>query len=362
MADVRPTSQNAGARIELRTAGIRPGVEYLLALAAAVLLGTGFVLQQRTAEQAPKAHFLHLRLLGDLIRQPWWLVGVAAMVAGQLASGWVVGHLKLSIAEPLLAANLIFALILAATLSRQRVTRAELIGAVLLSAGVAALTLTGAPKSAEVSFGSFAYWPAAAGIGLLAYGLVRAGHRRRGDQRAMLTGIAAGLVFGISDALTRRTVQLFTAHSLTAVLTTWPVYCVLAVGFVGFLLMESAFNAGPLRASLPGIAAAAPVSGIALGMVVFGDSVVVSPGMLALRAAGLAALVIGVILVARAPTLSSLRKLPVHRGLAPHPGQASSRLADHVLRMGRRRAVPGPTAPEAESRPAEDWSPGPYRT
>lgn len=290
-------------------------MEYLLAMAAAVLLGTGFVLQQRVAERAPKAHFLHLRLLGDLVRQPRWLVGVAAMVGGQLTSAWVLGHLKLSIAEPLLTSNLIFALILAAILSRQRVTKTELIGAVILSAGVVALALTRAPRSATVSFGSFSYWPAAAGVGVLAYALVQAGRRRPGDQRAMLTGIAAGLVFGISDALTRRTMQLLSAHTLAALFTSWPVYCLVAAGFVGILLLESAFNAGPLRASLPGIAAAEPVSGIVLGMVVFADPVFVSPGMLALRAAGIAALIIGVIMVARAPVLSSLRKLPAHHGL-----------------------------------------------
>src|ERR1043165_8355081 len=54
----------------------------MLAMAAAVLLGTGFVLQQRVAERAPKAYFLHLRLLGDLVRKPRWLVGVAAMGGG----------------------------------------------------------------------------------------------------------------------------------------------------------------------------------------------------------------------------------------------------------------------------------------
>jgi drug/metabolite transporter (DMT)-like permease len=291
-------------------------VEYLLAMVAAVLLGTGFVLQQRVAERAPKAHFLHVRLFGDLVRKPRWLVGVAAMVGGQLASAWVLGHLKLSIAEPLLASNLIFALILAAILSRQRVTKTELIGAVILSAGVAALALTRAPRSATVSFGPFTYWPAAAGIGLMAYALIQTGRRRRVEQRAMLTGIAAGLVFGISDALTRRTMQLLGAHGLAALFTSWPAYCLVAAGFVGILLLESSFNAGPLRTSLPGIAAAEPISGIVLGMVVFADPVFVSPGMLALRAAGIAALIIGVTMVARAPVLCSLRRLPVDHGLA----------------------------------------------
>jgi hypothetical protein len=71
--------------------------------------------------------------------------------------------------------------------------------------------------------------------------------------------------------------------------------------------MESAFNAAPLNASLPAITAAEPVIGILLGVVVFGDDIRISPGTLALQAAGLAALVGGVILVARAPMLSGLR-------------------------------------------------------
>ena len=45
-------------------------MEYLLAALAAALLGTGFVLQQDAAQQAPQAHFLHARLLADLISRP----------------------------------------------------------------------------------------------------------------------------------------------------------------------------------------------------------------------------------------------------------------------------------------------------
>jgi hypothetical protein len=295
-------------------------VEYLLALVAAVLLGSGFVLQQRAAHQAPKAHFLHLRLLADLLRKPSWLAGIATMVAGQLTSAWVIGHLELSLAEPLLASNLIFALLLAAPMSGERVCRTEMAGAVILSAGVAALSVTRSADPSAVSFGSFSHWPAAAAIGALAYGLVHAGRRLSGEQRATLTGIGAGLVFGISDALTRRTMHIVDTHSFAALLTSWPPYCLIATGFVGLWLMESAFNAGPLRASLPAITAAEPVAGILLGILVFGDSVFVSPGMLALRAAGLAALVVGVVMVARAPALSSLRKIPT-----PHPGHPATR-------------------------------------
>ena len=98
-----------------------------------------------------------------------------------------------------------------------------------------------------------------------------------------------------------------------ALLTSWPVYCLAAAGLIGLWLMESSFNAAPLHASLPAITAAEPLAGIALGVVVFGDVVRVSAGMIALQAAGLAAIVAGVIMVARAPALSSLRPVQVIR-------------------------------------------------
>jgi drug/metabolite transporter (DMT)-like permease len=295
-------------------------VGVLIAVAAALLSGVGLVLQQHAAEQAPQAYFLRLRLIADLVRRPRWLAGIAVMGAGQLLSVWVLGHLVLSVAEPLLASSLIFALILAVPLSGQALRKTELAGALLLSMGVAALSVARTVSSQGARFGSFAYWPAAAGIAAIAWLLVMAGRRRRGQQRATLTGCAAGLVFGISDALTRRTVQIADAHSLIAILTSWPAYSLAAASLIGLWLMESSFNAAPLHASLPAITAAEPVAGIALGVVVFGDVVRVSPAMIALQAAGLAAMFTGVILVARAPALSSLqpaRVIRAHRAARP---------------------------------------------
>ena len=301
-----------------------------ITLIAALLAGTGFVLQQHAAEQAPQSYFLRLRLITTLLHRPRWLAGVAVMAAGQLLSAWAIGHVPLSLAEPLLTSSLIFALALAVPLSGQRLRTAEVLGAALLSAGVAALsvarTASGAPAE---SFGSFAAWPAAAGIGAVAAGFLVAGLHRTGQQRATLTGIAAGLIFGIADALTRQTVEILDNHSVLALLTSWPAYSLAAASLAGFWLMESAFSAAPLHTSLPAITAAEPVAGMLLGVVVFGDVIHVSPGMLALQGAGLAAMVLGVILVARAPVLSGLGR-PVTPRLVRQPGP---------------RRVPPPIAP-----------------
>jgi drug/metabolite transporter (DMT)-like permease len=294
-------------------------VNYLLAILAAVLLGMGLVLQQAVAEQAPKADFLRPRLLLDLLHHRRWLAGVAIMVVGQLLSAWVIGHVVLSVAEPLLTANLLFALLLAWPLSKQPLTRSEIAGALILIAGVTVLSLARIAPSPEVTVGARAYWPfAIGGAAVIAAAFAALGRRRPDDLRATFTGASAGVIFGMQDALTRRVVQVLTGHQVAAaaLLTTWPGYVLIALGLIGFWLMESAFSAGPLHASLPAITAAEPVMGIALGIVVFSDRLRTSPGLIALQAAGLVALVSGVILVARGPALTAAaRRAPVTAGI-----------------------------------------------
>jgi drug/metabolite transporter (DMT)-like permease len=288
-------------------------MNYLLAILAAGLLGMGFVLQQAVAEQAPKVDFLRPRLLLDLLRHRRWLAGVATMIAGQLLSAWVIGHVILSVAEPLLTANLLFALLLAWPLSKQPLTRSEMAGALILIAGVTALSLARTVRSPEEAIGARAYWPfAVAAVALIAAAFAALGRSRSGDLRATLTGAGAGVTFGMQDALTRRVIQVLTGHGVVALLTTWPGYLLIVVGLLGFWLMESAFSAGPLHASLPAITAGEPVTGIALGIVVFSDRLHISPGLIALQAAGLAALVCGVVLVARGPALAAMRRSPEH--------------------------------------------------
>lgn len=279
-----------------------------ITLVAAMLLGVGFVLQQHAAELAPKALFLRFALIADLLRRRRWLVGLAVMIAGQVASAWSVSHIDLSLAEPLLTTSLLFALALAVPLSGQRLRATEVAGAVILSGGVAALSVARSATSPSASLAWPAGWLAAAGIAVVAAGFVQAGRLCSGQARATFTGAAAGLVFGISDALTRQTVHNMDVHSFAALLTNWPAYSLIGASLVGLWLMQSAFSAAQLHASLPAISAAEPAAGIVLGVVVFGDSIKTSPSMIAVQIIGVVALVLGVVLVARAPVLSELRR------------------------------------------------------
>jgi drug/metabolite transporter (DMT)-like permease len=298
-------------------------VSYATALLAALLLGVGFVLQQYTAEQEPDSRFLSPRMLTDLLRKPRWLAGIGCMVMGMLLAAWAIGHLELTLVEPLLSLNLLFALVLAVPMSKQAFRLPEISGAVLLCTGVALLSSTRTTKPIGLSFGSVSHWPAAAIIAAIALIAVQLGRRANGQVRATLTGLGAGLVFGIQDALTRQTLEVLHNSAWTVLFSTWSAYALVGAGITGVWLMQNAFSAAPLRASLPTIAAGEPLAGIMLGIVVFGDRVQISPGMLAIEAGGLAALIVGVVAVARSSAFSSLRTIVGHLPGAPgHDGSA----------------------------------------
>src|SRR5262245_2799451 len=330
---------------------------------AAMLLGSGFVLQQHAAAKLPSS-YLHLRLISQLLRQRIWLGGIAVMIIGQVLSAWGLGHLSLTVSEPLLATNLIFALLLAAPISGEIPRRTELIGAVLLCLGVGALSASRSVRALSESFGSFSHWPAAAIIGGVAAALAIIGRRGPVKLRATLTGAGGGLLLGIADALTRRRVEIVDGHGLATLLTTWPGYAVICTAAVGLWLVQSAFSAGPLHASLPAITAAEPLAGITLGVLVFGDVVHVTPWLLALQAAGIATMFAGTVLVARAPRFVRLSLEPAAEhhhlpkltvtvgpsaddGEAPAPGSSEATSPQRIV-------MESPPAPDPVGRAGQD--------
>jgi drug/metabolite transporter (DMT)-like permease len=336
-------------------------VAYATTLVAAVLLGVGFVLQQYSAEQEPESRFLQWRILTDLLRKPRWLLGIGCMIAGYLFAAWSIDHLELTLVEPLLTTYLVWALVLAVPLSRQPVKVTEVVGAVILIVGVAMVSVSRSITPIGLDFGSFSHWYAAAIIAGIAFLAVMIGHRRQGQVRATLTGVGAGLVFGIQDALTRQTLTGLQGNSWTVLFTTWSAYALVGAGIVGIWLMQNAFSAAPLHASLPAIAAGEPLAGIALGILVFGDRVQITPGLLAIEVTGVALMIIGVVAVARSSAFSGLRKIT--DVIRPGSDPAGSRTPDspdgHPPRptSSRRGSANGSAAPAGSiarkfSRPA----------
>lgn len=264
-----------------------------LGLVGAAFLGAGFVVQQREAAHVDPGSGISLRLLLMLCRRPVWWVGVVLMIVGYVLCGWSLGSGNLVLVEPLIAANLLFALPIAAMWCRQRPSFRAMLAALALAGGVSGFVMAARPnggRSVSIPPNTWAVAGVVAAV-LVAFAAAMA-LRRRGDRRAAWLGAATGIVYGMQDSLTRR-VYGGIAGSALDLLASWPVWALLAVGALGMLLAQNAFDCAPLSASLPAISVFEPMTGIALGIVVFHSHVRTDTRSLVLAAVSLAVMLIG---------------------------------------------------------------------
>ncbi|MFE9817557.1 DMT family transporter [Streptomyces sp. NBC_00236] len=275
----------------------------VLSVSAACCLGFGFVLQQAAARHAPKSDYLSPRLLLDLMRVRSWLAGIGLMVCGMALGALALGKGEVSVVEPLLATNLLFAMALSRHRTGQRLGRQGWAGLWLLAGGVAAFLLAGEPKGGQAVSSPLRHWLVIGVVVGLALLLTAFAKRSRSGVSPALLAVAAGLLYGLQDALTRVSGQRLSDGGWAALVTGWQVYAVLVLGVTGLILVQSAFETGPLRMSLPALTAAQPLAGIACGIGFLGDQVRTDTGALAWQAAGLAAIVAGIVLLGLHPAM-----------------------------------------------------------
>jgi drug/metabolite transporter (DMT)-like permease len=278
-------------------------VVFLLGVGAACCLGFGFVLQQRAAQRAPLSDFLSFRLLLDLLRMPEWLLGIFLMISGMVLSALALTKGEVSLVEPLTTTSLLFAMALSRHLTGQPLGRQGWSGVLLLAAGVTAFIVAGQPSGGGPHAGALRHWLVVGIVVGVAILLVGAAKRLTPSPEATVLALAAGLLYGLQDALTRTTGQFVSGEGIAALTLHWQPYAIAAIGLTGLVLVQSAFETAPLRMSLPALTAAQPLAGIACAVGFLGDQLRVTPGALAWEAAGLAAITVGVVLLGRHPAL-----------------------------------------------------------
>lgn len=297
---------------------------FVVGLLAALSLGLGYVLQQRVAATAPLTELLSFRLLLDLMHRRLWWAGIGAMVVGQLLAAVALQMASVALVEPLLSANLLFALGIAAAMSGQRIRWYEIVGALLLSASLGVFIAVGNPHSSPTPAPNNAVIVLAvcAVIGAVVV-LVGVG---KGQPHlvteSVLLATGAGLLFGLQDAATRSTLLAADHHGITSIFFSPWVYIVVGAAVIGILLSQSAFKAARLDYSLPPIAAAEPVAGIALGVTVLGDVISLSFVGVVVELACLLAMVAGVALIGRGPSLAGHHLHLTRRGQPVSPARA----------------------------------------
>ncbi len=236
----------------------------LLSLAAAFAFAVACVLQQHAAAAQPAEHNLRPSLVLRLLRRPLWLFGIAASGVGTLFQLLALWHGSLVEVQPLLVCGLLFALpINAVWMHNRRPTTKELTAAATVCVGLVLFLLTTDPRSGRGT-GSPGGWAIALGVLFVVVGsLIALALKSKGAWRAALLASAAGVINGLSAAFTKgiaRTLAASWKNGMGAVvehaLSNWELYTFVATLLLAVLLVQSAFQTGPIRWSLPAITAA----------------------------------------------------------------------------------------------------------
>lgn len=277
-----------------------------LALGAGGCFALATVLQQQAARSAPPSQSLHLGLLANLAHRPVWVTGVALGVLSVVLQGFALHFGPLALVQPLIVSDLLFALVISSRLRRARPRNADYAGAAAIAVGLSVFIVTADP-SPGVSVPPLQSWiPVLLGTGVILALVLLAAGRTRGALRTSILGAGAGAMFGLMSALLK-TVTALVATGLGEALTSWETYALAVAAISGFLLAQSAFQAGALAVSLPLIDVLEPVTATVIGYTAFGESVSVSTGRLAAQVVGAVLVVGGIVRLDRSPLVREAR-------------------------------------------------------
>ena len=290
-------------------------IAVLAALGAAGSFAAGGVLQQRAASTRPERESLSFRLILDLARDPMWLLGIGFAFLSYALEGLALSLGPLVLVQPLIVTELLFALPISVRWRGMRMSKREWLGTLSVGGGLT-LGLVCASPGAGRSSAPDGQWALALGV-LAGAALIAVlfGKRQRGPLRPSLYALAAALVFGAQAALFKTAVAYF-AHGIVPGLTNWEVYAMSVAAILGLVLVQSAYEAGPLAASMPVVDAVDPTVSVILGIALFHEHIRTGPWLAGITI-GAAMLLSGIVLLDTSPLIHCLQKVERQQRTAP---------------------------------------------
>lgn len=277
------------------------------ALAAALVLGISSVADQRSTKRVQTARAGSPRILIDLVRQPLWLIAIAANIVGFALQVVALDFGSLALVQPLLVCDLVFAVLIARWLAWRRGEPlpggrrglVELIAGVTAAAvGVAGFLVAGRPSAGHGDLGFWVLIPLIAGLVVLVGGCLLVAARKP-DLRPLALALACGINYGVA-AFSIKLVTTEFGGGPARVFTNWPIYLLAVVGPVGFILNQNALQEGTFLAPVQAIITTTdPVISIALGVLWLGVALRTSPVDVFGQVASLLLMTAGIIITAR---------------------------------------------------------------
>jgi len=237
------------------------------------------------------------RLVLYLFRSPLWLFGWVALGGAFVFQALALHDGLLSIVQPLMAAELIFALVLRRFWLHQSILLITWGGAALTCVGLGVFIVAGEPRGGRPTPTSHHWIAAAVACGAAAAVLAALAQRGSASWRAALYASAAATVWALVATFIKTTTDTLTQFGVAGMFTHWPVYALAVAAVAGTLLQQAALHVGPLKVSQPFLVIVDPIVSIALSVWLFAEYFTSNVAVLAIAAAAFAVMCAGVVLL-----------------------------------------------------------------
>ena len=237
------------------------------------------------------------RLVLYLFRSPLWLFGWVALAAAFVFQALALNGGLLSVVQPLMATELIFALVLRQFWIHQSILPITWGGAALTCVGLGVFIVAGEPRGGHPTPTSQHWISAIVACGAAAAVLAALAQRGSPAWRAALYASAAGTMWALVATFIKSTTDTLTEFGVAGMFTHWPVYALVAGAVAGTLLQQAALHVGPLKVSQPFLVIVDPIVSIALSLWLFEEYFTASVGVLAIAAAAFAVMCAGLVLL-----------------------------------------------------------------
>jgi drug/metabolite transporter (DMT)-like permease len=274
-----------------------------LGLMTAAMFGAASVLEERSTKQVPERPALSPRLLTDLVQRPLFLAAIGVNMVGCGLQILALHFGSLTLVQPLLVLSLLFAVVISAVAIRRRPPDAVLLAGVACCAiGITGFLAVARPHGGAGTAGPGAALPLAAVVAAVLAGCLAAARWGPRALRPLWLALGCGAAFGV-NALLLKIVPGTLAAGFADPLRQWPLYLMVFVTPVGFLLNQNAFQAGTMIAPvLAVITTADPLVSMATGAMFLHEKIATAPLDLAAEGLALAVMIGGIIALAhRAP-------------------------------------------------------------
>ena len=275
-------------------------VTVVFALLAALSNAVHLMTQHAASTDIPHEQKKGLALVGYLFRQPLWLLGWLAAAGGFAFQAIALHNGALSIVQPLLVTELVFALLLRRYWIHQDVAPAAWGSALVVVAALTAFLSVAnpsgghpVPNKAEWASAILTFGGIVAGLSVLA--------AKRGSpvRRAALYAAAASITWALMATFIKAATVTLTDHGVFGMLAHWPVYALVATGVVGTVLQQAALQVGPLSVSQPVLIVVDPAAAIVLSLWLFDDKFTNNPLEIAVAVVSFVVMAVGVVALSR---------------------------------------------------------------